>query len=107
MKLDVLAFLFVAVAAEDTVTCVNPSDTWLEQDLSDGVTTSTECKTACEESFAIGGGTDNYCCASIVTDAVGDDPAVPPSCTLYTLPNSDGDLTDDIRAAETAVDGDT
>ena len=101
MKLDVLAFLFVAVAAEDTVTCVNPSDTWLEQDLSDEASDSAGCKTACEAT--IGEGTDDYCCASSITDAVGETPAVVNSCKLFTKAAAEGD----IRAAETAVDGDT
>ena len=102
MKSAVLALLFAACAAEDTVTCVDADSSWTETDESADVTDSAGCKTACEDTIA--SSTENdYCCASSITDAVGETPAVVNSCKLYTI--TAGEL--DIRAAETAVDGDT
>ena len=100
MKSAVLALLFAAVAAEDTVTCVDAEVSWSSADVKEGVTDSAGCKTACETAITP---ENDYCCASSITDAVGETPAVVNSCDLYTI--TAGEL--DIRAAETAVDGDT
>ena len=86
MKFDVLALLLAAVAAEDTVTCVNPSDTWNPTDFSSSldVTDSATCKAACEATIEDDKNTDyDYCCESNITDAVGNDPLIINSCTLY------------------------
>ena len=99
MKAAVLALLFAACAAEDTVTCVDADSSWTETDESDGVTDSATCKTACEDTIA--GGEDDYCCASNITDASGDDAAVVNSCKLFTKAAGEGD----IREAETAAEG--
>ena len=99
MKSAVLALLFAACAAEDTVTCVDADSSWTETDESADVTDSAGCKTACEDTIA--SSTENdYCCASSITDAVGETPELI-TCDLFTKTAGEGD----IRAAETASDG--
>ena len=99
----VIAVLFSAVRAEDGYTCVNTGDAFTATDEGMGTDgTSESCKTNCLATIA--SSTDNdYCCASQVTDAVGEFAASSVSCTLYTIATADLD----IRAEETAVDGDT
>ena len=53
MKSFVVALLFAAVAAEDGYTCVDTDpSSWASVDLTNigiDITTSTECKNACDE----------------------------------------------------------
>ena len=96
MKSADLVLLFAAVAAEDTVTCVDSDASWESSSLELLEATTASCKTECEST--IDGGALDYCCASNITDA---DASI--ICTLYSKAAAEGD----IRAEETAVDGES
>ena len=99
MKSFVVALLFAAVAAEDGYTCVDTDpSSWTSQDLSDpGVmTTSDECKTACDTTVAAGATNDNdWCCTSLA-----DSFANTLECTLYNKATAEGDIRADAEDSD-------
>ena len=100
MRSFVVTMLFAAVIAEDGYTCTDSNSDWISGDLSTDVTTSDECKTACDTAIEDSGtATDNdWCChATAVADPVS------MACDLYSI--TAGEL--DIRAEEEVVDGTT
>ena len=101
MRSFIVTMLFAAVIAEDGYTCTDSGSDWVSTDISTGVTTSDECKTACDTTIEdSGASTDNdWCChATAVADPVS------MACDLYSIATADLD----IRAEEeAAVEGTT
>ena len=101
MRSFIVTMLFAAVIAEDGYTCTDSNSDWISGDLSTDVTTSDECKTACDTAIEDSGtATDNdWCChATAVADPVS------MACDLYSIATADLD----IRAEEeAAVEGTT
>ena len=103
MKSFVVALLFAAVAAEDGYTCVDTDpSTWNPTDLSSvDVTTSEECKAACDTAVAAGDPVTNdndWCCSSVAVT----EPASL-TCTIHNIATAGAD----IRAESADADGTT
>ena len=102
MKSFVVALLFAAVAAEDGYTCVDTDpSSWTSQDLSDvAVTTSAECKTACDTAVTDDAATEDndWCCSSVA-----DSDASTLACTLWNLATAEGDIRADAEDAGTVT----